>query len=215
MTRSDVSPHSPKVVRKAFRAQAASKGLSFKAAILADKARDEEEGKKFEKPVGSTTRRNPGRMDGVQWNGDSFVCRRQIDGDESTPTDPSAEVAIWEPIAGAAGDEEKRREYNEPMVVSLMDIARPAKQRGKAGKLSKKHKAIQRILDLESINDNRSERSEEEWEVEGSEVWDVQSEQWETQSEIWEIPERDYGAEEWEELYGGMYDRGAQRPNSR
>ncbi|KAK7046188.1 peptide hydrolase [Favolaschia claudopus] len=192
MTRSDISPHSPRVVRKAFRAQAASKGLSFKEAILANKVKDEEEAKKFEKPVGGM-RRNPGRMDGVQWNGDSFVCTRQIDGDEPVIVPSVGFARQWESDLGDDVSEEKPS-YKEP---TLMDIARPAKRRGK------KNKAMQRILDSE--DDNRSERSED-WE--GSDVWDMHSEHWETQSELWEIPEGDHGPDEWEELSSVMYNDG-------
>ncbi|KAK7031889.1 peptide hydrolase [Favolaschia claudopus] len=137
---------------KALRAQAASKGLSFKEAILANKTKDEEEGKNFEKPVGSM-RRIPGRMN-------------SIGGDEPA--------------------NEEKRSYNEAMVVSLIDIARPAKRR-----------TMQRVLELKE--DNRSERSGE-WE--GNGVWDMQSEQWETQNGDCHEPDQ------WEELYGAMYKDG-------
>jgi hypothetical protein len=142
MTRSELSPHSPRVVRKvcllldrrynfggltpyqAFRAQAASKGLSYREAILSTKAKEEAEGKKVEKPAG-IIRRNPGRMDGVQWNGDSFVCARQVDGDE-----PRALHGLTWDDDGIEHLENEPRPRNEPMVISLLDIARPAKQRG-------------------------------------------------------------------------------------
>ncbi|KAK6984774.1 peptide hydrolase [Favolaschia claudopus] len=191
MTRSDISPHSPKVVRKAFRLQAASKGLSFKEAILANKAKDEEEGKKFHRPGGSMQRRNPGRMDGVQWNGDSFVCTRQIDGDEPVTTSaPSVGLIFAREWESGFGDEasEEKRSYNEPMVVSLMDIARPAKRRGT------------RFSDMSGMQ----------------RIWDMQTEHWETQSELWEIPEGDYEPDEWQELSSAMYDEGeTERRDSR
>lgn len=222
MTRSELSVHSPRVVRKvwpegvstspnadqrsqAFRAQATKAGLTYPAAIAATKKREEEEGKKVEKPVG-IIRRNPGRMDGVHWNGDSFVCAQQVDGDVSRPSD-----------AGAWDEEEHntladdRRPPTEPMVVSLLEIARPAKRRCLSSSLpcggriltsipgvAKKYvvlPAVRRVMELE--DDTQSEQ----WEAE-SEAWDVRSEQWETQSEQWEIPGGDYTAEEWEELYG-------------
>ncbi|KAJ7037670.1 hypothetical protein C8F04DRAFT_1092001 [Mycena alexandri] len=191
MTRSELSVHSPRVVRKAFRAQANSAGLTYRAAIAATKKREEEEGKKVEKPVG-IIRRNPGRMDGVQWNGDSFVCARQVDGDGFRPS----EAGTWDQEEHDTSADD-RRPPTEPIVVSLLDIARPAKRRG----VAKKYvvlPTIRRVMDLE--DDTQSEQWEQ-WEA-GSDAWDVQSEQWETQSEQWEIPGGDYGAEEWEELYG-------------
>ncbi|KAJ7183950.1 hypothetical protein C8R46DRAFT_1344600 [Mycena filopes] len=189
MTRSELSAHSPRVVRKAFRAQASSAGLTYRAAIAATKAQAAEDGKKIEKPVG-IIRRNPGRMDGVRWNGDSFVSPPAVDGDAGAWDDDEREPS-------AATDE--RRAPTEPMVVSLLDIARPAKRRG----VAKKYvvlPTIRRVMDLEDSDDVHSEQWEQ-WEA-GSDAWDAQSEQWDTQSEQWEIPAGDYGAEEWEELYG-------------
>ncbi|KAJ7466447.1 hypothetical protein FB451DRAFT_1260889 [Mycena latifolia] len=192
MTRSELSPHSPRVVRKAFRADAKSAGLSYRAAIAATKAKQAEEGKKVEKPAG-IVRRNPGRMDGVQWNGDSFVCAQQIDGNVARPH----EAMTWdaEDAEGTTGPQERGA-----MVVSLLDIARPAKRRG----VAKKYEVlptIQRVMELE---DDAVSEQWEQWEEE-SEAWDVQSEQWESQSEQWEIPIRDYGADEWDELYGEKF----------
>lgn len=63
---------------------------------------------------------------------------------------------------------------------------------------------IRRVIELD--DDAQSEQWEQ-WEA-GSEVsWEAQSEQWESQSEQWEIPAGDYGAEEWEELYGERFER--------
>ncbi|KAJ7204552.1 hypothetical protein B0H12DRAFT_472288 [Mycena haematopus] len=196
MTRSELSPHSPRVVRKAFRAQAASKGLSYGEAVLAAKAKAAAEGTKVEKPLG-IVRRNPGRMDGVQWNGDSFVCARQIDGDAAEIEDEGTRTRVE-----VLSDEQRAR--NEPMVVSLLDIARPAKRRG----LAKKYQIVPRVPRAIELEDGMQSEQWEEWER-GSDAWDVQSEQWETQSEVWEIPGGDYGAEEWEELYGETFEKEA------
>ncbi|KAJ4474800.1 hypothetical protein C8R41DRAFT_847802 [Lentinula lateritia] len=54
--------------------------------------------------VSGTTRRNPGRMDGVQWKSDSFLCPERVDGFESF--------------------------YGDSGAISLLDIARPAKSKG-------------------------------------------------------------------------------------
>jgi hypothetical protein len=79
------------------------------------------------------TRRNPGRMDGVQWNGSSFVCVSNVDGNEARSTsivnDHDAPVqASYEDIVSHidVSDSTSRG----AMVVSLMDIARPAKVKG-------------------------------------------------------------------------------------
>lgn len=91
---------------------------------MATKAKAEAEGKKVEKPMG-IIRRNPGRMDGVQWNGDSFVCTRQVDGDGPRAHEVGAREEDDEDVLA-----DERRPQNGPMVVSLLDIARPAKRRG-------------------------------------------------------------------------------------
>ncbi|KAJ7093513.1 hypothetical protein C8R44DRAFT_890733 [Mycena epipterygia] len=191
MTRSELSAHSPRVVRKAFRAQASSAGLSYRAAIAATKAKDAEDGKKVERPTG-LIRRNPGRMDGVQWNGDSFVCARQVDGDVTRPLD----VGAWdaEDQENTPGSEE--RGPQERMVVSLLDIARPAKRRG----VAKKYEVLPTIRRVIELEDDAGSEQWEQWES-GSDIWDTQSERWEIQSEQWEIPARDFAADEWEELY--------------
>ncbi|KAJ7451284.1 hypothetical protein B0H11DRAFT_316018 [Mycena galericulata] len=200
MTRSELSPHSPQVVRKAFRAQAKSAGLSYRAAIVATKVKAAEEGKKVERTVG-IVRRNPGRMDGVQWNGDSFVCARQVDGDVSRVHDVVA-------VDAEEQDDEllfEQRPQEGRLVVSLLDIARPAKRRG----VAKKYEVlptVRRVIELDG--DNTHSEQWEQWEGR-SEAWDTQSEQWESQSEQWEIPAGDYGAEEWEELYGEKFEREA------
>ncbi|KAJ7778016.1 hypothetical protein DFH07DRAFT_1056340 [Mycena maculata] len=185
MTRSELSPHSPRVVRKAFRAQANSAGLSFRAAIVATKAKEAEAGK-VERPAG-IVRRNPGRMDGVQWNGDSFVCARQVDGDVSRRHDGSwdAEEHVNELRDGGPCDDR--------VVVSLMDIARPAKRRG----VAKKFEVLPTIRRVIEVDDDAQSEQWEEWEAE-SDAWEMMSEQWESQSEAF----GDYGAEEQEELYG-------------
>ncbi|KAJ7626069.1 hypothetical protein FB45DRAFT_922888 [Roridomyces roridus] len=189
MTRSELNPHSPRVVRKAFRAQAKTAGLTYREAIL--KAKADAATEKHLTPAG-VIRRNPGRMDGVQWNGDSFVCASQVDGD-----DVKVEVTGVE-----EQDEDLAAEMRVPeekVVVSLMDIARPAKRRGTA----KKYVVLPAIRRVKSFNDDAQSEQWEQWE-EGSEAWETQSERWETQSEQWEIPEGDYDAEQWEEMYEEM-----------
>ncbi|KAJ7141948.1 hypothetical protein C8R43DRAFT_1131257 [Mycena crocata] len=199
MTRSELSPHSPRVVRKAFRAQANSTGLSFRAAILATKVREEEEGKKIQKPVG-IIRRNPGRMDGVQWNGDSFVCARQVDGDKVHDEHVAWDAEEQEDSVQVEEVEDRRPQTH--IVVSLLDIARPAKRRGAA----KKSQSVPTLRRMIEFDDDTVSEQWEQWEAE-SDAWDMQSEQWESQSEQWEIPAGDHSAEEWEELYQERFEK--------
>ena len=66
-------------------------------------------------------RRNPGRMDGVKWNGDSFVCAVRVDGDDG---DSDSEYKYeWDEDV-VVEEKEKRVE------ISLMDIAKPMKAKG-------------------------------------------------------------------------------------
>lgn len=72
-----------------------------------------------------STRRNPGRMDGDLWRGDSFICPSRVDG------------APVEADAGEnAADEHESTEHGAPQSraheVSLMDIAKPAKGKRKS-----------------------------------------------------------------------------------
>ncbi|KAJ7260569.1 hypothetical protein C8J57DRAFT_1337558 [Mycena rebaudengoi] len=192
MTRSELSSHSPRVVRKAFRAQANSAGLTYKAAVIASQARLAEE--KFEKPAG-IIRRNPGRMDGFRWNGDSFVCAEQVD-DGLAPSRADIEESVDTPGERVVGEGR--------MVVSLLDIARPAKARRRgAAKKFVVVPTVQRVVALE--DEDATSEQWESWEG-ASEQWEVHSESWESQSE-WEVPERDYEAEEWEQLYGERFNQ--------
>lgn len=73
-------------------------------------------------------RRNPGRMDGVRWNGRSFICARKVDGEGALAAGPHEEAderadtpceAAWERRGGGA------------LLASLLDIAKPAKTKGR------------------------------------------------------------------------------------
>jgi hypothetical protein len=66
-------------------------------------------------------------MDGVQWNGDSFVCKSHVD-DESewrNHSHDSSEHENWEEDYDLNETPEER-----DFVVSLADIAKPMKIRG-------------------------------------------------------------------------------------
>lgn len=204
MTRSEVSVHSPRIVRKAFRADARSRGLTYPEAIARAKERATADGIK---PSGPTEggRRNPGRMDGVTWNGDSFVSPGHIDGDVKRPHTAyefgTCDAA--DELHAEYADEEDVAKPDKERVVSLLDMARPARRKGAA----KKYvilPTVPRVVHLESDDDGESEQFEQWDEVSDmrSEQWESQSEAWENQSE-WEIPagDSDNTAAEWQELY--------------
>jgi len=72
-------------------------------------------------------RRNPGREDRLRWNSSSFVSSADIDGYlEDSWCDTEIEV-LHELIGLSNEDKQERQE----MSVALLDIARPAKVKGK------------------------------------------------------------------------------------
>jgi hypothetical protein len=78
--------------------------------------------------VNCTDRRNAGRMDGAQWNGGSFICGSQL-GDEQHPYDTFDQVLCHCSICW--GEEPEVESIPMPVIGSLLDIARPAKPKGK------------------------------------------------------------------------------------
>jgi hypothetical protein len=91
-------------------------------------------GIKAEKNSG-LVRRNPGRMDGVQWRGASFTCPNRVDDSHERPDSPydddddesDFEVDFEPSQRGVHSNQTlEARVYT----ISLMDIAKPAKPRG-------------------------------------------------------------------------------------
>ncbi|KAK7052969.1 hypothetical protein VNI00_004289 [Paramarasmius palmivorus] len=172
MARSHISQYSPKVAKKArhftpvlyvhwltqddsiqaFRSATREAGIRYVDAITALK-QSQAQDKTLSNP---TTRRNPGRMDGVRWNGDSFICARNVDGiDESDIHEPEPGVEEYELAV--------RRETTRTKEVCLLDIAKPMKARGVA-KRFEVVRTVQRTIALD----------EEDFD-DGSECWDVMS----------------------------------------
>lgn len=79
--------------------------------------------------VSGTTRRNPGRMDGVQWKSDSFLCPERVDGFESFYGDSGA-YEMKEEECCMNDDRWSNRTSERIHTISLLDIARPAKSKG-------------------------------------------------------------------------------------
>jgi hypothetical protein len=63
-------------------------------------------------------------MDGTTWNSDAFICEVD-DGD----TAPESSENIWEVYMPSDFDDTPPRNV-QPITVSLLDIARPAKAKG-------------------------------------------------------------------------------------
>lgn len=82
---------------------------------------------KVPKPAG-IIRRNPGRMDGVRWRGRSFVCPENVDGSSGHGDD----VYYYNLETDWGGESEYilSPNTNQRLVISLLDIARPAKTKG-------------------------------------------------------------------------------------
>lgn len=79
------------------------------------------------KPTG-IIRRNPGRMDGVRWNGSSFICAANVDEDVSFVSSRPHIYEDEDEEEEDTGTTEPQRETR--ISISLFDIARPAKPKG-------------------------------------------------------------------------------------
>lgn len=68
-------------------------------------------------------------MDGVQWNGDSFLCAAEVDGD--TPPYKAQALGLRD-AQDEHVDEYVKHEQGArgEFMVSLLDLARPAKRKG-------------------------------------------------------------------------------------
>lgn len=101
------------------RAKAANKALreQAKAAAIPVHQMREKNTSTAHAPI---LRRNPGRMDGTKWNGDAFICPVRVD-DGANDLEPHLD------------DDDYSDTDHEPaprkMVISLMDIAKPAKEK--------------------------------------------------------------------------------------
>ncbi|ESK91220.1 hypothetical protein Moror_2940 [Moniliophthora roreri MCA 2997] len=151
MARSHISQYHPKVAKKAFRTATRDAGIRYVDAITALKQTQAQE-KTLSNP---STRRNPGRMDGAQWNGDSFICTKDVDGHH-----------LQSDIESDYEDDEYEEQNcaTRRQEVSLLDMAKPMKKRGIA-----KHFEIVRTVQRTIPFDEGLEFEE------GSECWDIMS----------------------------------------
>ncbi|TRM63261.1 hypothetical protein BD626DRAFT_496083 [Schizophyllum amplum] len=121
MTRSKNNDSPYKQLKKNIRAEAVKAGINYAEAI--DRRNACKETQKIDLSRG-LSRRNPGRMDGFQWRGSTFIPPQRVDnGDFSA--DCSTDVAA-ERDANLGGEGAEPRQAH---VVCLMDLARPAKRK--------------------------------------------------------------------------------------
>jgi hypothetical protein len=114
-------------------------------------------GIKAEKNSG-LVRRNPGRMDGVQWRGASFTCPNRVDDSHERPDSPydddddesDFEVDFEPSQRGVHSNQTlEARVYT----ISLMDIAKPAKPRG----IAKQFEVIDSVPRVIALDDEPEE----------------------------------------------------------
>jgi len=109
------------------------------------------------------TRRNPGKEDGLIWNGSSFLSPANVDGvyhDDASEDDVEDEILqqIIDRITLAESEE------RGPISVSLVDIARPEKVRAKGvAREFELIKTPRRVIVLEE-EDPSSLTDEDDWE---------------------------------------------------
>ncbi|TFK65006.1 hypothetical protein BDN72DRAFT_220172 [Pluteus cervinus] len=140
--------------------------------------------KKYHEP---TTRRNPGRMDGVQWNGNSFVPPKMVDDGDFRHGD---EDTVGEVIS-ALDHEDVKEKYPEYFShngrvhsVSLLDIAKPAKVKG----VAKEFEVVagpQRVITIEDYEDYLETFSQ------GTSAWDEAFDEFDEESEWDDVYEDD------------------------
>src|SRR6266481_1638008 len=76
-------------------------------------------------PGRAGTRRNPGRMDKFEYNGSWFICPVDVDGRHDDPEND----ASWEVVDSKDTWTHEGSRTSQPIVVSLLEIARPAKEK--------------------------------------------------------------------------------------
>jgi len=181
MTRSNQSSYSPKIAKKvcfhppytfqsssqshqAFKAEAKAHGLEFHKVIQArvDLLRENQ------KPIPGVVppkRRNMGRQDGVQWTGDSFLCAARVDGTREDDSNIPVDVARqW-------CEEERRQQFSLQQttpsttvtVVSLLDIARPAKRKGVHKEFEVLESAVSRVITLDDFSVTDGDDASDVW----------------------------------------------------
>ncbi|KAL1664587.1 hypothetical protein GGF50DRAFT_54460 [Schizophyllum commune] len=151
MTRSKNSNSPFKELKKNIRAEAVKNGIKYAEAI---ERRNAHTGTRMVDLSPGSARRNPGRMDGWQWRGSTFIPPQKVDNGEFRVDE--ADDATLVDDEGAYAPHPKDR------VVCLMDIARPAKR--KAAK--DRFELVGRPKGVIALSDDELESvATEEWEA--------------------------------------------------
>ncbi|KAF5372253.1 hypothetical protein D9758_004992 [Tetrapyrgos nigripes] len=134
--------------------------------------------------LGTTTRRNPGRMDGVSWNGNSFICPKQVDKVdmfESGNRNLDAEDKVLHDVLKySMGDDVDGKQKRTLDLAALIDAASargPKKAKGLAHKLEYEILTPGPTRRVIFLNDN------------------------DVDDDISELALSDLGLEDWEDLY--------------
>ncbi|KAF8064846.1 hypothetical protein FPV67DRAFT_1500396 [Lyophyllum atratum] len=168
MTRSALSPHSRAVAKKMFRANAKARGLTFRAA-----AEERNEVPKQKDPIApGMGRRTHAKMDQTYWNGRAFVQN----GDDTIESPycvegPDCDVCAYEYMPPYVTDD-RGQAPDSPTLISLLDIAKPAKAKG----LAKEFEVVDSVTRVIAFEDD-------EW------------------PDDWGYQEDDIDWEEWNEAY--------------
>ncbi|KAL1753570.1 hypothetical protein FB107DRAFT_292333 [Schizophyllum commune] len=150
----------------------------------------------LEREPGSS-RRNPGRGDGLRWRSSAYISPQKVDHDDVPEEDEvQGTTHAQEKDATTAENEDEYAPRASDRVVCLMDIAKPAKRKGESCSLVYKHR-FQAVARPESV-------------MSFSDIGDLESvmtEEWEALSELCE-------EEETFSLIGEEEEEGAEREGS-
>ncbi|KAL1671513.1 hypothetical protein EV122DRAFT_295444 [Schizophyllum commune] len=116
----------------------------------------------LEREPGSS-RRNPGRGDGLRWRSSAYISPQKVDHDDAPEEDEVQGTTYAKAKDATTAEEEEYAPRADDRVVCLMDIAKPAKQK------IKKHRfqAVARsesVMSFSDIGDLESVMTEE-WEA--------------------------------------------------
>ncbi|KAL1699674.1 hypothetical protein EV121DRAFT_283909 [Schizophyllum commune] len=87
--------------------------------------------RKLEREPGSS-RRNPGRGDGLQWRSSAYISPQNVDHDDAPEEDEGTTHAKGKDATTAEEEDEDVPRASDGAVVCLIDIAKPAKRKGES-----------------------------------------------------------------------------------
>ncbi|KAF5386469.1 hypothetical protein D9757_005900 [Collybiopsis confluens] len=159
MTRSSPTKYGPHALKKTLKKKCMDAGMTHSDAVkLAESSCAPAK-------VSGTSRRNPGRMDGVAWRANSFICPDRVDSLETFHEERYHSESDEDSIEDYVND--SRLTGIREHIVSLLDMAKPAKLKG----IAKDYEVVKMLkfedimlFDDEQDWDTLSVILEEEWE---------------------------------------------------